>query len=166
MRRQREKRIIEGQEMWRCPHCNQWFPHDGFYKDKRTPYGIKSHCKQCHLEISRATRDPDNTRRINREHMRCARARDPEKFRERECIASRKARQNWNERMEARRQLNYAVQRGEIQRPDKCSRCGSTKGIMNGHHGDYSKPLETEWLCDECHGIERRLGVALQMGGA
>lgn len=34
-------------------------------------------------------------------------------------------------------------------------RCGTDKNV-HGHHHDYSKPLDVEWLCSTCHGIEHR----------
>lgn len=46
--------------------------------------------------------------------------------------------------------LNSAVKSGRVVRPDSCSKCG--KGcIPHGHHRDYGKPLEVEWLCNRCH---------------
>lgn len=42
------------------------------------------------------------------------------------------------------------IDRGELVKPDKCSECG-TEGRIDGHHEDYSKPLEVMWLCGECH---------------
>lgn len=34
--------------------------------------------------------------------------------------------------------------------PEKCSEC-DFKGVVDGHHSDYSKPLEVVWLCRQCH---------------
>lgn len=39
---------------------------------------------------------------------------------------------------------------GILIRPKTCSRCGLTKGI-EGHHPNYSKPLDVIWLCCACH---------------
>lgn len=36
------------------------------------------------------------------------------------------------------------------QPPTNCSKCG-VFGDVDGHHEDYSKPLEVLWLCRQCH---------------
>lgn len=44
-----------------------------------------------------------------------------------------------------------AINRGELVRPDVCScGCGS-RGKMEAHHDDYSKPLVVRWLSKRCH---------------
>ena len=56
--------------------------------------------------------------------------------------------------------LNQAVRRGDIQRKP-CNVCGNP--IVEGHHEDYTKPLEVIWLCRKCHcnhHKERRQNVA------
>jgi hypothetical protein len=52
-------------------------------------------------------------------------------------------------KMTARRLLNLAILRGEITRPETCSRCGSP-GDIEGHHPDHSKPYDVIWLCFPC----------------
>ncbi len=44
--------------------------------------------------------------------------------------------------------LNRAVKSGEVERGD-CEICGETQ--VEGHHGDYNKPLEVRWLCPRHH---------------
>lgn len=49
----------------------------------------------------------------------------------------------------ARRELKKAVQKGTI-RKESCKVCGSEIRVA-GHHHDYSKPLDVEWLCNKHH---------------
>lgn len=55
----------------------------------------------------------------------------------------------------ARRKLRVAVARGHIKKPDACVSCGRI-GRVHGHHYDYAKPLDVEWLCPKCHGLRHR----------
>lgn len=59
------------------------------------------------------------------------------------------------EKMRARAAVKEAVRRKKIRKPMHCSRCGTetAKSDLHGHHEDYSKPLEVEWLCAECHSL-------------
>lgn len=51
--------------------------------------------------------------------------------------------------------LRKAVHRGRIIKPgDCCAKCGrkvDDPAELHGHHTDYSKPLEVDWLCKDCH---------------
>lgn len=52
------------------------------------------------------------------------------------------------EKFEARAQVYYAVKKGILKRKP-CKVCGKPK--VEGHHKDYSKPLEVVWLCKTHH---------------
>lgn len=55
----------------------------------------------------------------------------------------------------ARRKLRDAVDGGRIIR-GSCEECGAAHG--DGHHDDYSKPLDVRWLCRPCHRREHGHG--------
>jgi hypothetical protein len=48
------------------------------------------------------------------------------------------------EQLAAKRIFDYAILRGIVAR-QPCEKCGDPKS--EGHHTDYSKPLEVRWLC-------------------
>ncbi|KKK49528.1 hypothetical protein LCGC14_3134130 [marine sediment metagenome] len=52
--------------------------------------------------------------------------------------------------VKAREILRYAIRTHRITKPKVCSNCGR-KTKVQGHHPDYSKPLEVLWLCASCH---------------
>lgn len=46
--------------------------------------------------------------------------------------------------------IQRAIERGDFERPHKCEKC-CAEGKVHGHHHDYSKPLDVQWLCPKCH---------------
>lgn len=64
--------------------------------------------------------------------------------------ASAKADKNNPLKRNARVKLLYHVKRGHINRPSHCSQC-LMSCIPEGHHTDYTKPLDVVWLCRTCH---------------
>lgn len=67
--------------------------------------------------------------------------------------ASYKYNKKYPEKIRAHVAVRRALKRGDLTRPNKCSRCGNV-GDIEGHHRDYDKPLDVEWLCIPCHGVE------------
>ena len=58
-------------------------------------------------------------------------------------------RSKFPERYSAIRKVSRAIKSGKLKRSD-CEVCGRLTNIQ-GHHEDYSKPLEVIWLCPPCH---------------
>lgn len=50
----------------------------------------------------------------------------------------------------AHKLVMYAIRLGLLKRPLECEVCKSNIKI-EGHHDDYSKPLEVRWICKSCH---------------
>ena len=150
-----DHRIQSCETMKRCSTCKIDHPVSFFYKDKRTPSGLKTQCKKCHIEGSIRTRDDGNARSLNREYMARARGKNPEKFRKREREYS--LNRPKDEKTKARATLNNARRSGKIKKPLVCEMCDEPKTIT-GHHRDYSKPLEVTWLCYQCHADVHRVG--------
>ncbi len=151
---QRKKpKYKDGMVYWECSKCRRWLPATEYYSDSRNWNKLKAQCKQCHMKGSIASRNPDNARRINREYMARARKSNPEKFKERE----RNTPPASPKKVLARSILNGAVKSGKLKKPQYCAVCGVNRRI-NGHHVDYDKPLEVEWLCPLCHAERHRLG--------
>jgi ATPase subunit of ABC transporter with duplicated ATPase domains len=67
-----------------------------------------------------------------------------------------KAQQNYRQKEEyslkqnARKKVLRAVKSGKIIKPSLCEICKRER-FLEAHHIDYSKPLEVQWLCKECH---------------
>lgn len=55
-------------------------------------------------------------------------------------------------KQDARYKIRDSIKSGKIIRPKICSVCNKKK-IIEGHHPDYSKPLEVIWVCRKCHTV-------------
>lgn len=61
-----------------------------------------------------------------------------------------RSRLKFPERRKAGIIIMNALAYGKIIRPDHCSVCNKIC-VPEGHHPDYSKPLEVVWVCKDCH---------------
>ncbi len=57
------------------------------------------------------------------------------------------------EKHAARGKLYQAIKRGKVSRPNQCGRCRKRAKRIEGHHSDYTKPLEVQWVCPPCHAV-------------
>ena len=129
-----------------CFKCGTEKPLTEFYKHAQMGDGHLNKCKECtKLDVSKNYRD-------NVEHYRNY---DRERFTQPGRKAQLKTyhqrrRKKYPERYAAHVAVCNAVRDGRLTRPDTCTKCGSTTKIQ-GHHPDYSKPLDVVWLCYRCH---------------
>jgi hypothetical protein len=130
-----------------CRQCGIDKPLDAFRprKDSTHPRG---ECRTC--EYARRKADP-RARQWLRGYHRARQAAGLERKR-----SGRRVNRQYDERERARGKLKYAVKHGKIAKPGACQECGAG-GRIQGHHADYSRPYDVEWLCPRCHGKRHRL---------
>lgn len=117
--------------MKRCPSCLISKDRSEFYEYPYRHDGLSSYCKPCvRLTSAKYIRSPKGKETMAKKSKRMF-------------IKHRS-------KMYARGVLRHAVKMGRIKKPQECERCGAT-GKIDGHHTDYSKPLDVMWLCDICH---------------
>jgi hypothetical protein len=51
--------------------------------------------------------------------------------------------------------LRRAVKKGLVKKSSECEWCGTKECRLHGHHEDYEKPLDVQWLCSSCHAMTR-----------
>lgn len=90
-------------------------------------------------------RHPESARERARRHYR--------RHRERLLAQTQAWKAKYPERVKAHTAVRIALMQGKLVKPDGCSACGRARlpRQLEGHHEDYSKPLEVTWLCRKCH---------------
>jgi hypothetical protein len=139
----------------RCWVCKETKTVDLFYKNRSNLDGLTGCCKECEKQKVKERYRTYHSKHIER--FRKHYEDNKETVRERQRNTSKRLWKIWYEKNKekhtARAKLRYAVGTGKLQRPTKCTRCPSTEKIQ-GHHPDYTKPLEVIWLCHKCHEYE------------
>lgn len=142
-----------------CRECNTEKPLSEFYKHSAMADGHLNKCIPCVKTRVKKHRD-ENLEKIQAYDK--LRANQPHRVKARKDYikteAGKKAKQRAMENYRKRFPLKYAahvithnhVRDGKLIPATSCSICGSTKKI-EGHHDDYTKPLDVRWLCESCH---------------
>jgi hypothetical protein len=131
-----------------------------YYAKDREAYIIKTaEWRKINKEKRNESERKRNADRIRndpefREKQRLRSRRNYVKYRELRILLAEKHRGTEVDR--ARQILRNAVRRGEIIKPSQCGQCDLVLPLQ-GHHDDYSKPLEVIWLCPLCHGENHQL---------
>ncbi len=75
---------------------------------------------------------------------------DPAKKKKMADYMRRYRKEKYGMQTNAHKILEYALKIGHLIRPSKCEVC-MKECKPDGHHEDYSKPLEVKWVCHVCH---------------
>jgi len=143
----------------RCVTCKEDVDVSKFHKNRSTKSGYQHQCKDCRMPSKN-----------NKEYQRRYAAKNREEIREkkeqwrkdnRSLIAQYRVsnRENaklgfvkWKKnnahKLKAQGALNRALKKGYVEK-SPCYICDDPKS--QGHHEDYSKPLEVVWLCAKHH---------------
>ena len=164
-RRSRDNTITKNKGLVkRCRKCGARGP---FYKNKSNTDGHDSMCISCRRAVVRKWSTSEHGMEVidlyrssGRRDRTLDRYRRGPAGRKRQADTMAKHRMKHPDRAKARGIIMTAVRNGKIYKPTRCSvnndRCA---GQIEGHHEDYSDPLDVVWLCRfhhlEIHRIKR-----------
>ena len=162
----------------RCPSCAEVLPPADFCRNRARRDGLASQCKGCQRIAKRIYRQRPAVRAARLRYKREYRAKygEPVRIKERQYrhahrlkhIETSRAQERARELIrcttlegKARVALRRAVCSRRIKKPEHCERCGklTPQRRLHGHHADYARPLDVEWLCPMCHSMEHRREV-------
>jgi len=144
-----------------CYKCKQIKPLVAFHKDMTKKDGVSSKCKICKATYRKVYYQKNKDKEL--QGMKQYHLDNSEKIRKKaqEYYATEQGlkqhrldvkeyRKKYPERCKAHSQFTYALKVNKLKRPTTCELCG-IKCKPEGHHPDYSKPLDVQWLCHKCH---------------
>jgi hypothetical protein len=132
-----------------CSKCGAVLPLTEFYKSAKSKDGLEGRCKLCKKAyraqqwLDKKPEEEARKKRWNEEN--------PERVQ-----AYTEAWQRRNiAKVKAARKARYARTKGRLER-ESCEACGSDVEV-DGHHEDYARPLDVQWLCRSCHAAHHRV---------
>jgi hypothetical protein len=142
-----------------CRECGASKPLSEFYKHAAMMDGHLNKCIPCVLARVKKHREAnlERVRGFDRQ-----RGKQPHRVEARNLYAKteagKQARKKASSAYNKRHPMRYAAhiiagnatRDGKLIPATECSVCKSTKKI-EGHHDDYTKPLDVRWLCESCH---------------
>lgn len=156
----------------KCSTCKEEKSLKHFYKQNKGLLGRTGSCKVCRrirtlayqktekAKQKRKEWDKENRKKYgekNRERNRKFRQENPNYWKEYyQQNKGKRAEYNkrfWNDRPLLRKfysEYHYALKSKTIVKSSQCQICGIFCKT-EGHHFDYTKPLDVTWVCNECH---------------
>jgi hypothetical protein len=126
-----------------CSCCGN---EGSFTIDRQRKDGLDNYCVICKAEKGKVYHESDHGKKVRRKYL------DSERRKESQRKFSKYAREKYPEKNHARLCVSNAIASGKLIRPSVCSIDNEDcKGRIEGHHEDYSKPLDVIWLCKYHH---------------
>ena len=143
--------------MKNCSKCKTEKSKAEFSKNRSTEDGLKHQCKTCIAEYYQSSREEirqkhkvyylSNKKEIFQQQSEYNQTPDG---RDSQHKGSREQWLKFPEKHKARQAVNNAIRDGRLTRPPICESCFREK-LVHGHHADYDKHLDVDWLCIKCH---------------
>lgn len=127
-----------------CTECKVEKPVSAFSKQTAAKDNLQRWCKTCN-RLHQQT--PEGKAAHQKSHKKYYQSEAGKATHRRSSEVQRSAHPD---RIKARQTLYHAINSGRIKRPSTCEEC-SKKRFVHGHHEDYNKPLDVDWLCIKCH---------------
>lgn len=147
-----------------CKDCEKEKTESEFYKS------YKAICKECVKNKNKKNRKeniekareydrnrPNKKERVekNKQRLQFLKENNIEKYKK-----IQKQKREWEIKNKEKKKAHSAVARalmtGKITRPNKCEICKCNDKEIEAHHYDYTKPLNVQWLCIECHNKQHK----------
>jgi len=146
-------------DLKKCVMCEDYKQLSEFYSEKRSKDGRQSKCKKCFLIVTKRWRDKSKDKIKKIHDIYYSKNKDKILLNTKEWMLKNKKKCSlWRKeyylknktKNRCRWEINGAIKRKKINRPEKCQTCG-IESKTEAHHCDYLKPLEVMWLCKKCH---------------
>ncbi len=140
-------------ERKKCRMCGEVKSASSFWKRAHAKDGLQTDCKDCQNALRRLRRNElvDGVKRQSIENAQPnyveARARYAQTEKGKKAIA--KAGRNYRKNHPEKKRAHVLVRRQLGPLSGMCNRCDNE--AAGRHHEDYTKPLDVEPLCGDCH---------------
>ncbi len=124
--------LVNGLPSKLCPNCNRLLSLFNFASDNSKSDGRTSFCKECRNKYKKHYRSTDEGKQATKRFQFVRSILQPEKD-------------------EAKNKVANALASGSIHKPTSCEICNKETANLQAHHQDYSKPLDVNWVCKDCH---------------
>lgn len=147
----------------KCSVCHKIKALKEFVKNKRCKDGCERQCNSCRSSSRKSYMR--NYYRVNIvRHRHCAKL-NARKYRKEKPEACKASRERYYPKRLLKKEQNRAVwavgnavRKGRLKKTP-CAICGGSERV-EGHHSDYTKPLEVIWLCQIHHMAWHRVFLA------
>lgn len=146
-----------------CFKCHAEKPLTEFYKHSQMADGHLNKCKECtKADVKAHGADRGYDKRRNSLPHRVKARKDYQQTERGRALASA-SKKRFTDRnphkKKATSMVSAALRNGSLEKSD-CESCGNPD--VQGHHEDYSRPLDVVWLCVKCHSHYHRVRRALE----
>lgn len=138
----------------KCTRCGIVKKDTDYYKDTRKSDGLYARCKKCHVKDFSKTPTKEYSRKYRNsqkriEYMKNYKMTEGYTKKTREAAMRYRGNPENKLKIKAREKFATALKFGKLKKPETCETCKNKN--IEGHHPDYSKPLEVLWLCKKHH---------------